>query len=547
MDINEFLEILERKGFNIDYETLFEQNLGGEIDFADILKRIDKYEVARIQTEKSRLNLKAVENEKEIDDERIAAFNMKEAEILREFKTVIDVIEKETVLAVSVDYENSRKEIERYLDPKVLEVYDIITGVNNSNKEEELSQIKKRQEEIVQEIKRLNASNEENRRDKFIALINEDKDLNNKKEALDKQIEDEKRIGKEAKLPKTLIKYDSNFFKSFMEFSNNIYRLPIDDDIKKSIMKSLQRVLSNYSSLYSKEYETIKQMDPLVTRALTGQRKVLFDDNEKQERAILEELKKYGITRGKAVYAEEYTRDELIDKLRELNPGVEINYVDNHIEASIDRKKLKLPDMFYLDNLEITNKFNTFSGIYVSVEVRPPKIAENAPQDEVIAAMAAATADMATILAAATPESPVPVSPASPADTPNEPEPRTNAPENPNRHHVTAVEKMDEVFGNRRSTMSVIYLIAAIVGLTPLASISFLGAAGIGVVIALFRYTNGGDAMMSKIEGKIGKLIRKIKGNIRENGGPSTPEEQEIMQLNENNPTHQNTGNPRSL
>ena len=547
MGINEFLEILERKGFNIDYETLFEQNLGGEIDFTDILKRIDKYEAARIQTEKSRLNLQEVAIERGIEDGRIAAFNMKEAEIIREFKNVIDAIEKETVLAVSVEYENSRKEIERYLDPKVLEVYDIITGTINSNKEEELSQIKKRQEEIAQEIKRLNASDEENRRDKFIALINEDKDLINKKNALVKQIEDEKRIGKEAKLPKTLIKYDSNFFKSFMEFFYNVYKLPIDKDTKNSIMKSLQRVLSNYSSIYSKEYETIKQMDPLAKRALTGQRKVLFDDNEKQERAILEELKKYGITRGKAAYAEEYTRDELIDKLRELNPGVEINYVDDHIEASIDRKELKLPDMFYLDNLEITNKFNTESGNYINIEVRPQKIAENALQGEVIAAMAAATADMATISAAATPESPVPVSPASPADTPNEPEQRTNAPENPNRHHVTAVEKMDEVFGNRRSTMSVIYFIAAIVGLTPLASISFLGAAGIGVVIALFRYTNGGDAMMSKIEGKIGKLIRKIKGNIRENGGPSSPEEQEIMQIDENNPTRQNTGNPRSL
>ena len=210
MDINEFLEILERKGFNIDYETLFEQNLGGEIDFADILKRIDKYEVARIQTEKSRLNLKAVENEKEIDDERIAAFNMKEAEILREFKTVIDVIEKETVLAVSVDYENSRKEIERYFQGVAEDIQNTFSmfGLKSNTiipknsiveKQEKVETNIENQQKQLEEIIKENQKNiEEKAEESKEELENKQKQ---EKERLEKQLEE---------LNKALKQYEEN-------------------------------------------------------------------------------------------------------------------------------------------------------------------------------------------------------------------------------------------------------------------------------------------------------------------------------------------------
>jgi len=81
----------------------------------------------------------------------------------------------------------------------------------------------------------------------------------------------------------------------------------------------------------------------------------------------------------------EYSREELIQEITRLNPGVEIKYQKNHDEViycSKNGSDLKLPEGFeYNDKNGVTNKHHTSSGRYINIHVHSM---ENVPSDAVV-------------------------------------------------------------------------------------------------------------------------------------------------------------------
>ena len=76
--------------------------------------------------------------------------------------------------------------------------------------------------------------------------------------------------------------------------------------------------------------------------------------------------------------------DEIRDALQELNPNAEIRVTDLVLSPSLDRKiyssvpldELVLPDGFYIDDRDITNRHRTRTGLYCSIQVEDLALAD---------------------------------------------------------------------------------------------------------------------------------------------------------------------------
>ena len=136
-----------------------------------------------------------------------------------------------------------------------------------------------------------------------------------------------------------------------------------EKDIDKNIISNLEK-------------EVKDAIEKLEEMAIVG--KINSKDINALSQVILEDaLELAGIEKANKE-VEQPRIEDFVEKLRELNPGVEFNLLDKDLnpnaheafESSIPAKDLKLPEPFYYnDKNGITNKHRTKSGNYVQFQV----------------------------------------------------------------------------------------------------------------------------------------------------------------------------------